>query len=322
MRLSMTRYALGALAFSTACATTPPDDEPLPSQLDRLRVLAIAADPPDLVPGESATLSALVFTPEDGAVDYAWSWCPVKVEIETELSCPIDEALWAELWGSAGLAGDAPAYDLGSAETAVIQPQFEADSGLRLCQAIDRLGQRAESARIACVDGFEANVVLRARAGGDEEIAVKSVPFLPDGTPGEARNHNPGPLGEVSVSDLGLGEPLRSGLKYALRVDLDEALSEALSDAEGRETLALSWFVTTGKVENPEEEDDEIGPFEDDAQRTLYVPGQSEFDSLLENGWKLPYTAPRAAELVLVLRDERGGVAWRRDQFELVGEDR
>jgi hypothetical protein len=163
---------------------------------------------------------------------------------------------------------------------------------------------------------------LRARAGGDEEIAVKSVPFLPDGTPDEARNHNPGPLGEVSVRDLGLGEPLRSGLKYALRVDLDEALSEALSDAEGRETLALSWFVTTGKVENPEEEDDEIGPFEDDAQRTLYVPGQSEFDSLLENGWKLPYTAPRAAELVLVLRDERGGVAWRRDQFELVGEDR
>jgi hypothetical protein len=325
MRLSMTRYALAALAFSTACATTAPEDDPLPSQLDRLRVLAIAADPPDLVPGESATLSALVFTPEDRAVDYAWSWCPVEVEIDTELSCPIDEALWAELWASAGLAGDAPAYDLGSAETAMIQPQFEADSALRLCQAINQLGQRAESARIACVDGFEANVVLRARAGGDEEIAVKSVPFLPDGTPDEARNHNPGPLGEVSVRDLGSGEPLRSGLKYALRVDLDEGSSEAVpDDAEGRETLVLSWFVTTGKVEDPEEDDDDDGggPFESDTQRTLWVPGQSEFDSLLENGWKLPYTAPRAAELVLVLRDGRGGVAWRRDEFELVGEDR
>src|SRR6187551_2890908 len=70
MRLSMTRCALAALAFSTACATTAPDDDPTPSQLDRLRVLAIAADPPDLVPGESATLRALVFTPEDRAVDY------------------------------------------------------------------------------------------------------------------------------------------------------------------------------------------------------------------------------------------------------------
>jgi hypothetical protein len=86
----------------------------------------------------------------------------------------------------------------------------------------------------------------------------------------------------------------------------------------------LSWFVTTGKVQNPtkgDDDDDGGGPFEDDTQRTVWVPGQSDFESLLENGWELPYKTPRAAELVLVLRDGRGGVAWRRDQFELSSED-
>jgi hypothetical protein len=247
----------------------------------------------------------------------------VKFEVDTELSCPIDEALWAELWAAAGLEGDAPAYDLGNSETAEFQPRFEADTGSRLCDAVAELGEAAGAARIACVDAFEASVLLRATAAGDEEIAMKSVPFLPEGTPVEERNHNPGPLGAVSVRGVTPGEALRSGAKYTLSVDLNEGLSESVpDDDEDRETLVLSWFVTTGKVEDPgeDDEDDDGGPFGGDTQRTLYVPGQSDFESLLENGWKLPYTVPDAAELVLVLRDGRGGVAWRRDQFELSGE--
>jgi hypothetical protein len=112
-----------------------------------------------------------------------------------------------------------------------------------------------------------------------------------------------------------------------LRVDLDEELSEATLDATGaevtdagRETLVLSWFVTPGELSDPDDDDASVGPFDDETQRTLYVPGQSAFDALLSNGWRIPFTDQRAAELVLVLRDGRGGVAWRRDQFVLVAE--
>jgi hypothetical protein len=261
-------------------------------------------------------------------VEYAWSWCPVSVEVESGLACPIDEALWTELWEEAGLTGAAPAYELGSDATALIEPRFEADSAERLCEAIAALGAAGEPARIACVDGFEASVVLRARAGGDEEIAIKSLPFAEEGTPAEARNHNPGPLGSILVRGTDAEEPvsdgtLRAERDYELRVELDEALSEELPEPEAeRETLVLSWFVTPGKVSKLDDDDDDDGPglFDDDTQRTLYVPGLSAFEKLLENGWKVPRSEARDAELVLVLRDERGGVAWRRERFQLVGE--
>ncbi|MET0411864.1 MAG: hypothetical protein ABW217_11245 [Polyangiaceae bacterium] len=338
MRLSSTWYAVPAAllgSLSAACANTAPDREPLPSQLDRLRVLAIAADPPDLVPGESATLSALVFEPSAEPVAYAWSWCPVSVDADSGAACPIEESLWAEIWQSAGLAGAPPGYDLGSEPTAALQPNFEPDTEERLCAAIDALGPVAEPARVACVDGFEASIVLIARAAGDEEVSSKSVPFLPDGTPPEARNHNPEPLGDVSVSGAGTDEPpisdatLVTGRTYALRVELDEGLSETLPEApagdaeatgEARETLVLSWFVTPGELRDPAEDDQGFGPFEDDTQRTVYVPGQSDLEEFLENGWSLPFSDRPAAELILVLRDGRGGVAWRQYDFALVGE--
>jgi hypothetical protein len=184
MRPSTTGSALAALlgSLSAACANTAPDADPVPSQLDRLRVLAIAADPPALLPGESATLSALVFEPNAEPSDYAWSWCPVQVDAESGATCPIEEGLWAELWASAGLTGAPPAYDLGSEPSAVLQPRFEADSALRLCEAVTALGPAAGPARIACVDGFEASVILRVRGADDEEVAIKRVPFLPETT--------------------------------------------------------------------------------------------------------------------------------------------
>jgi hypothetical protein len=345
MRLSCNWRALSAAllgSISAACADTG-DDEPSPSQLDRLRVLAIAAEPPDLVPGESATLAALVFEPAATPVGYAWSWCPVGIDVEGGTACPIEESLWAELWTSAGLAGAPPAYDLGGEPTAVLAPRFEADSAQRLCDVIGALGPAAEPARIACADGFEASVVLRALGAGDEEIAIKRVPFLPEGTPPEARNHNPGPLGDVSARLTSTDEvvadgTLRAGRTYTLHVDLDAELSELVPEGamepvldgaagadraepatgEGRETLVLSWFVTQGELADPDDGDESFDPFEDDTQRTVYVPGQSTFDALLENGWALPPTADQPqAELVLVLRDGRGGVAWRRDRFAL-----
>jgi hypothetical protein len=321
---------------SFACANTAPDTPPLPNQLDRLRVLAIAANPPELFPGESATLDALVFEPNAAPTEFAWSWCPMHIDVELGLACPMAESLWAELWASAGLEGTPPPYDLGSEAAAVLQPALQADAPSRLCGAIAALGPAAESARGACADGFEANVVLRVRAGGEEEVSIKRVPLLPAEAPPQARNQNPGPLGTVSLRVIGTEEAvsdgtLIAGRNYTVRVELSEELSEVLPEAnagaaesaqpagERRETLVLSWFITPGETSAPDGGDDEVlGLFEDAEHRTIYVPGQSAFDELLEKGWRVPQSDRQTAELILVLRDGRGGVAWRRDQFLLV----
>jgi hypothetical protein len=338
MRLSISRDATetalrGSLRaiclLCAACANTAADPEAKPSQLDRLRILAISADPPDLAAGESTTLRSLVFEPNERAVEYAWSWCPVPVDARS--ACPVEEALWAELWASSGLSGAPPPYDLGSGPSAVLRLGFDAESLERLCDEISTLGPAAEPARAVCLDEIGATVVLRARTEGDEEVATKHVPLLREGTPPAARNQNPGPLGPVSVSVVGSGEPpvataaLLTGRKYLLRLDLSESQSEMLPPTEmapglgvdggigtteatpinERETLVLSWFVTPGEVADPAGEDEDFGPFGDGTQRTVYAPGQSVFDSFLENGWKVPASDRSEAELVLVLRDGR-----------------
>lgn len=77
--------ALGfAMAFVTpACG----DDLPSPTLIDDLRVLAVRAEPPevlvDRVDGEPSppgpvSLQALVVDPRGGAMTYAWRFCPVE----------------------------------------------------------------------------------------------------------------------------------------------------------------------------------------------------------------------------------------------------
>jgi hypothetical protein len=51
---------------------------------------------------------------------------------------------------------------------------------------------------------------------------------------------------------------------------------------------------------------------------TQFIDGEVAFSELLSNGWKLPRTTERSeAVLMLVLRDERGGVGWAEHRFPL-----
>ena len=59
------------------------DDGERYEKLDRLRVLGIRSDPPDLVVGETATLSANVFEPAEREISYEWSWCPSRGDSST-----------------------------------------------------------------------------------------------------------------------------------------------------------------------------------------------------------------------------------------------
>lgn len=337
----MTSVAM-VCCLHAACATTATEREPSSSQLDRLRVLAILSEPPDLLPSETARLSALVFEPSAQPAEFAWSWCPVHINADTGVDCPVSESLWQRLWRQTEAEGQPPSYDLGGEPTAQLQPSFQTNSAAQLCQAVNELGDEALPALGICVDGLEANVVLRVRAGGDEEVVLKRVPLLAADTPATARNRNPEALGEVSVQmraseqELGQGQPLRIAKQYLLNVNLSEDASEPIATgnaaAEGpqpeggseadtpRETLVLSWFVSTGEITDLEGEVDDFGPIGGGPQRTVFVPGQSAFDLLGARGWSLLPTEKRSAELVLVLRDGRGGVSYRQESFALEGE--
>ena len=66
---------LSAIALATAAIGCAPDFDPF-NLVDKPRILAVQADPPELKPGERAQLRALVYAPDQAEVSYHWQWCP------------------------------------------------------------------------------------------------------------------------------------------------------------------------------------------------------------------------------------------------------
>ena len=325
-KLLATALAL-PLLFSLAGGCSLSDDEVEYNQLERLRVLGIRSEPADVAAGETAQLSALVFEPEGRRVRYAWSWCPLRGGAEDGFRCLVDQAELRTLWQATGSSAELPPYDLGTGQTAELPIVFDEDLLAILCAALFADEATDERLLLACVLGFEPSIQLTVTTSEDEVVAIRTLP-LADADDPEARNHNPELNGEIELehasdaSVLEPDEPLRADTLYRVRVGVDPSQAErflpepepGLSAPEARrETLVMTWFVAPGSTDA---DDERRGPGADD-ESTSYADGGT-FDDLLENGWQLPATLhTRQGRLILVLRDERGGVGWAEHRFTL-----
>jgi hypothetical protein len=316
------------LAASLSLASCGDADGDRYEKLDRLRVLAIRSEPPDLIVGETATLSANVYEPASQELSYEWSWCLSRGDSETAFDCDVPEQVLRQAWARAGLGGSAPAYDLGTDSEAQLTHVLTPALVSALCEDPD-LDERVE---LACFRGLEAGIKLTVRSAEEELTAIKSVALLASESPGAERNTNPGSDFELTLYDTGDGaviggdQPLRAGRRYRVVANVDERTAESFTPSAGpgepppekrRETLVMSWFVTAGELAAADGGDDDA--FADDFVRTTFVDGRNDLEDLLKNGWKLPLTAGSSAALHLVLRDERGGAGWTTRSFDVVG---
>lgn len=329
MKTPTLRHALLVLAVSlplASCGIFGADSDRY-EKLDRLRVLAIKAERPDLEGDETATFSAEVYQPQDGELGYAWSWCASRGDSASGFACNVSEQDLKRAWMAAGLDGPAPSYDLGTEREARLTNPLRPTLVDALCRA-PHLDERLE---MACFQGLEPSLELTIKDSRHEVTAIKSVPLLSDDIPDEERNTNPASDFPVTLSDdqdgaaLAADEPLRAGHRYTMRAEVDESAAESFTpvtrpgeppSAPRRETLVMTWFVTLGEVLAPDGDDGFGG---DGNPRTTFVDGHNAFPDLLRNAWQLPLTAGPSAELHLVLRDERGGTAWTSRRFEVVG---
>jgi hypothetical protein len=327
-------WALAMAPALGACGEIS-EDEALFSELDRLRVLAVRSEPADLLVGEVATLSAFTFEPEQRELEYAWSWCPSRREIADGGACRIEEADLQRAWGTLDTGRELPPYDLGANREAELTHVFGADVLSPLCAALSAGEDDAEQALLSCLLGLELSVSLSVRSAEEEVTAVKRLVLLAEDVDATERNQNPAPTGELLVSDvldgrlIEEGDALVPGRQYALSLVLDESVSEPFLPSappgagmgeRRRETLAMSWFATDGSFPTADAFGDGDGPLGigGGGERTTFVDGQNEFGALLENHWRLPRTLDSSeATLVLVLRDERGGVGWAEHRFAL-----
>jgi hypothetical protein len=325
------RGPLGCAVLLAGCGDTSSDADRV-TTLDSLRVLAVRSTPADVAPGETATLSALVFEPSDSALEYAWSWCPARSDESGNFACVIDEATLRQAWAQTAPEVDLPGYDLGGAPEAAFTNVFTSERLGALCDALSAQSPDPQTATFACRTRLQVSVGLTVRTPREEVRAIKGLVLLPDALAPEQRNTNPELPAEIAVVDLGVrapvmpGEALQAGHEYSLQVDVAPEVAEEVPEqlpAEGplaaraipahRETLVLSWFMTHGHPIAPDGEETIS-----DNDLTTFVDGENELSALGFNGWQLPLSAgPEDAALTLVLRDERGGVGWAEHSFRV-----
>lgn len=310
----------GALAVLTAVAFGAGCNEPFApfNELDKLRVLAVQAEPPALGPGEVAQLEALVFEPDGDPISYRWSWCPFSTGSLTGYECLVDEDQVREMIDEVapGFGALFPGFELGTAPTASLVYPGTPELLAQFCAMTTAAEIPAFADLPACDEQLTFTIRLEVTAGGESVTAVKELPVYFDAA--RADNENP-TIGEVTASRE--GEPaipllpdepsaLVAGRRYRLDVTVPAAAAQTFvppaddadpTPAPEREYLFMSWFVTGGDTENT---------------RTTFIDDEISLAELGRNSWRTPDDAA-SARLYLVLQDERGGVSWTERELAL-----
>ncbi|RAL20445.1 hypothetical protein DL240_16710 [Lujinxingia litoralis] len=159
-------------------------------KVDKLRLMAIKADPVVVEGQGEATLSALAYARRGETLSYAWSWCPLRTSAEQGYACPIDEAQLAELGGAA------LDLDLGSDAQAVFENPFTAEQVRLFCEAIQQaILEQVDDPELArflpvddCSKGYEISVRVELSTESEQLVASKSLRLS---TGGDTPNTNP-----------------------------------------------------------------------------------------------------------------------------------
>jgi hypothetical protein len=293
------------------------------NELESTRVLAVRAQPAELTEGASSLLDALIYRDHDEAVEQTWSWCPWSSDPNGGFRCPVDQALLNEAWKKAGLAGSAPALELGRGETSSLSFPGTTAQARALCEALGE-AQVDSFLEPNCEARWEWSVRLSLHGKQTHIETIKSVALLLD--PKAAPNQNPeltsfaveareqnGQHGQKPVTlDSGAAAELAAGQHYDLTVKLAADAAEIYQPVPvpgqtqvpaTREALTLTWFVDAGST---------------DHVRTTYAEGVESLHDATRNSWSAP-DKPEAVKLFVVVRDHRGGVDFRAGTIQLVG---
>ncbi|HVX96710.1 MAG TPA: hypothetical protein VHK47_17465 [Polyangia bacterium] len=277
MRRLIAIAALGqALALPLACTTSP---DPPVSFVTGLRVLAISAEPPQVSPGQTTQVTALVIDTTGRPVDVTWSRCLL-----------------------APLPGEAVNVDCATAAAGA--PALEPiGSGLSVSFAMPDVAATALGLPDA-TNGVYVPLMANITDGADTIVAAYRL-RLGDGTP---PNMNP-QIASVDVVDAGGGltpidpaTPLGVHAGDSLTLEAVPAAGSAQAytgpdDMPATEVLTISWFTTAG---------------------TLSVAKTSDMQptTVLKLQESLPGTGENI-DLFAVVHDGRGGVGYTHRVLEL-----
>lgn len=293
---------------------------PPENRIEQLRVMAIRSEPVAPAPGETTTLSALVYTPTpaDPTLSYAWSWCPLAGSPNDGYPCAIDEGQLAGMAGQAGVSF--PPYDLGTGATAQLPHTVPPALLQQLCAAAGMTMVGGQLLELNCDGGFPVQVKLTVKTATDEVKAVRRLRLrLAAGAAGGEPNTNPridnlflvtrdeagnetSAMPITDAADLTIFRAKEALLRAVVPADSAEPYTGKDIDQKPKattESLSLTWMVETGDTKE---------------ETTNYVEGLNTLEQAMKNEWEPERAkdyAPTTAKIFLILRDNRDGVAWR-----------
>ncbi|MCO4746542.1 MAG: hypothetical protein KC912_17235 [Proteobacteria bacterium] len=265
-----------------------------PSTLvDRTRVMAIQAEPPEAVPGQVVTFDVLLADP-DGVIDLTvWLACAEAdgFGCDTDLS-GLDDATPEEL-AAAGVIGLQPFND------PVLQVPTDVLDALTEDEKQEGLGYTIQVAAFPTSDDTGAEIDFN-----DVEVAYKRLVVSEANTP----NHNPTlrdwrvdgaltPAGSVVVVDAGQSYELSVLLAEGSVEDYEFINSSGVLENRTEQPY-LAWYATSGTVGD---------------EYTVPLNG---YDAPLESTWTAPDEAQEGRWYVVV-RDRRGGQSWLIQDFRV-----
>ncbi len=306
------------------------------SRVKTLRVLGIQSEPPAPAPGKTATFKALVYTPKpDAELSYEWSWCPLAGPARDGYPCLITVADITKLAGEAA-AATLPPYNLGTGPTAMFTHTVDPTLLKLVCP--DRPDPNAQAGRSdggtgapagqigdlraavqaggGCEGGFPMQLRVKIKSGTEVIDSVRTVRLRLEGE--SPSNQNPAIDGLLRLSsketkdqgDLLGDEPgitLPRRIEARLRALVKREHIEKYSGFDARnmpaelyERLNLAWFVETGDL---------------DSETTGFIEGAKGlvFEDSLINKWKpgkVKDYEKASARVLVVIRDNRGGIGW------------
>jgi len=251
------------------------------TELQDLRVLALIADPLELGPDETLTLTPVVHVPAgETVVDQGWTFCPFSLGPQAGYACAVPQCERAispaDASGAIAVSPGALALEcLGALEAGGEGPPAGAPDALP--------------------ESLEVFFTYRVEDGtGLVREAIARPTVWPLGVP-EPRNRAPVIRGvDLDGTPLRAGEPgpaVGPGETHEIRVQADPESFDRYLDALGEERLEepiWSFFATAGEL---------------DSQRLAGLDATMEFKT------KTPPEEAAAITLYVVLRDLRGGQA-------------
>jgi hypothetical protein len=320
------------LIASAALLAACDSDLPVASFIDKLRVLAVRAEPAEVMPDGVTELTALAVEPSHlpaaaAPLSFLWLACRVPPGVASPLPCGLNpgELDGTVLPPACGEPFDGDLCVLSSDGKAELQPAASLFGDTRIGQVLVTLVVADTGA------GAAACLLETARNGGlpveadrcvisIKRVAVRD-PAVPTEEGPRPNNHNPR-LDRLDLMDA--DGTLRSLTRPGAAVPADDGAIErrlstlrASEAAEQKpdgsyEALSISWFTTAGSIQGGRSSFDPPGceTQEECATRLPELEAETRWESPAPERLAAQVDASGRVRLWAVVRDDRGGVGW------------